>query len=153
MFLFAIINEIVEFLPPKYYDFYLEGINTDLLVIAALMNKIDPYFYSSLEQKTENMIFFLSPVYKWLVDLFSNPFILLFSYRLLDLLFCFGNWSLVVAPLAIILGHRKQFILSKNMEEITTIFSDIATSMTDVEIPFVINSVYEMCILTDMLST
>lgn len=138
-------------MPPKYYDFYLEGINTDLLVIAALMNKIDPYFYSSVEQKTENMIFFLSPVYKWLVDLFSNPFVLLFSYRLLDLLFCFGNWSLVVAPLAIILGRRKQFILSKNMEEITTIFSDIATSMTNEEIPLVINSVYEMCILTDML--
>ena len=115
------------------------------------MNKIDPYFYSSVEQKTENMIFFLSPVYKWLVDLFSNPFVLLFSYRLLDLLFCFGNWSLVVAPLAIILGRRKQFILSKNMEEITTIFSDIATSMTNEEIPLVINSVYEMCILTDML--
>lgn len=96
------------------------------------------------------MIFFLSPVYKWLVDLFSHPFISSFSYSLLDLLFCFGNWSLVIAPLAIILERRREFLLSANMEEITNIFLQIASKMRKEDIPVVINSIYELCLLTDM---
>lgn len=103
-----------------------------------------------MEQKTGNMIFFLSPVYKWLVDLFSHPFIPSFSYSLLDLLFCFGNWSLVIAPLAIILEKRREFLLSSNMEEITNIFLQIASKMRRENIPVVINSIYELCLLTDM---
>lgn len=103
-----------------------------------------------MEQKTGNMIFFLSPVYKWLVDLFSHPFTPSFSYSLLDLLFCFGNWSLVIAPLAIILEKRREFLLSSNMEEITNIFLQIASTMRRENIPVVINSIYELCLLTDM---
>ena len=112
-------------MPRNYYDFNLEGINTDLLVVAALLNRADSFLYSVMEQKTGDMIFFLSPVYKWLVDLFSNPFSLSFTFHLLDFVICAGNEALVLTAVSLIIQFRKQFISCETMEDVTNVFNTI----------------------------
>ena len=140
-------HQILHFLPDNYYGKNLEGVNTDLLVVAALLNKLDPFLYSSVEAKVESMIFFLSPVYKWLVDLYSHPFQTAFSYQLLDLLFCFGNWSLVLAPIAMVMENRQNFITCATIEQSTTLFTYIPASYR-VNHP-ILKQFYELCLVTD----
>lgn len=123
--------------------------NTDLLVVAATLNKYDSFLYSNVEAKAGNMIFFLSPVCKWLIDVYSNPFQLQFTYQLLDILFCFGNWSYVLVPVAIIMDNRQQFIACSNLGDITNIFTYIPEQYK--ENHSILKIVYELCLVTDML--
>lgn len=121
--------------------------NTDLLVVAAMLNKLDSFLYNNVEAKTGNMLFFLTPIYKWLVDLFSHPFHITFTYQLLDILLCFGNWAFILAPLVMIIENRHDFIASTNLDDITRIFSFIPTSCKGSHI---LELIYEMCLKTDM---
>ena len=141
---------MVDFLPSNYYDYNLEGVNTDLLVVAALLNKYDSFLYSSMEEKTGSMIFFLTPVYKWLVDLFSNPFDLAFTRQLLDLLFCVGNWALVLAALSLIIQSRKEFIACGTMEDVSNVFARIPEQLRGDAVYEAIQRVYEMCLMGNM---
>ena len=124
--------------------------NTDLLVIATLLHKIDPFFYDSMERRTENMIIFLTPVFKWLVDLYSNPFSLNFTLQLLDLLFFMGNWSFVIAAVTLISNYRSRFISSFSLDDITRIYTSIPVLLKQNMIHSVIELIYERCIMTDM---
>ena len=123
--------------------------NTDLLVVAATLNKYDSFLYSNVEAKAGNMIFFLSPVCKWLIDVYSNPFQLQFTYQLLDILFCFGNWSYVLVPVALIMDNRQQFIACSNFDGITEIFNNIPNQYKKNH--SILKIVYELCLVTDML--
>lgn len=134
-------------MPRNYYDFNLEGINTDLLVVAALLNRADSFLYSTMEQKTGDMIFFLSPVYKWLVDLFSNPFTPAFTFHLLDFVFCAGNGALVLAAVSLVTQFRKQFITCETMEDVTRVFNAIPLMPTQDAVLSSVEYVYEACLM------
>lgn len=93
-------------------------------------------------------MFFLSPVYKWLVDLHSHPFHSTFSCQLLDLVFCFGNWSMVLAPIAMIIDNRQSFISCSTIADVTNIFTYIPNDYH--ENHSILKRFYELCLVTDL---
>ena len=92
---------------------------TDTFTIISILKREDPNLYLHLEHIIEEIDLLLQFLLPWTVTLFSQSFSLPVFSHLMDLVLCFGNWTIIIIAAVLLCDNRDSFLMANNMEEVS----------------------------------